>query len=107
MFDLIPYEDMDNILDEFKRVLKKSGKLVLVNITKGETTASKLYDIILQSIAQNHGRMSRSATGREVATARVHGGGEGILPADAFSFWSDFSVQEEVAIVISRIRVLS
>ncbi len=46
MFDLIPYRDMDNVLSEFKRVLKKGGKLVLVNMTKGETLGSRLYDLI-------------------------------------------------------------
>lgn len=46
MFDLIPYEDMDEILMEFKRVLKKDGKLILVNMTEGERLASKLYDFI-------------------------------------------------------------
>ncbi len=46
MFDLIPYEKMGKILMEFRRVLKKDGKLVLVNMTEGETMGSKLYDFI-------------------------------------------------------------
>ena len=46
MFDLIPFEDMDKILVEFKRVLKKNGKLVLVNMTVGESFGSKLYDFV-------------------------------------------------------------
>ncbi|NRB38589.1 MAG: methyltransferase domain-containing protein [Pseudomonadales bacterium] len=46
MFDLIPHKDMDKILSEFKRVLKKDGKLVLVNMTKGESFGSSLYDFI-------------------------------------------------------------
>ena len=46
MLDLIPYGDMDKILPEFRRVLKKGGKLVLVNMTQGESLASKLYDLI-------------------------------------------------------------
>jgi len=46
MFDLIPFEDMDKILIEFKRVLKKSGKIILVNMTEGERFGSKLYDFI-------------------------------------------------------------
>jgi len=46
MFDLIPFEDMDKILMEFKRVLKKDGKLILVNMTEGERLGSKLYDFI-------------------------------------------------------------
>jgi ubiquinone/menaquinone biosynthesis C-methylase UbiE len=46
MFDLIPFADMDKILMEFKRVLKKGGRLVLVNMTEGERFGSVLYDFI-------------------------------------------------------------
>jgi ubiquinone/menaquinone biosynthesis C-methylase UbiE len=46
MFDLLAYEDMDRVLDEFKRVLKRNGKLILVNMTAGETAGSKLYDMV-------------------------------------------------------------
>ena len=46
MFDLIPFEDMNKILVEFKRVLKKNGKLILVNMTEGERFGSELYDFI-------------------------------------------------------------
>ena len=46
MFDLIPFEDMDKILIEFRRVLKHGGKLILVNMTKGERFGSRLYDFI-------------------------------------------------------------
>ena len=46
MFDLIPFEDMDKILVEFKRVLKKDGKLILVNMTEGERFGSTLYDFV-------------------------------------------------------------
>jgi len=46
MFDLIPYDEMDKVLTEFKRVLKKGGKLILVNMTEGEKLGSKLYDFI-------------------------------------------------------------
>lgn len=46
MFDLISFEDMDKVLVEFKRVLKADGKLVLVNMTEGETLGSRLYDFI-------------------------------------------------------------
>lgn len=46
LFDLISFGDMDKVLTEFKRALKKGGKLLLVNMTEGETLASKLYDLI-------------------------------------------------------------
>lgn len=46
MFDLIPYGEMDKILTEFKRVLKKGGRLILVNMTEGEGFGSKIYDTI-------------------------------------------------------------
>ena len=46
MFDLIPFETMDDILQEFKRVLKPSGKLVMVNMTVGRGFSSTLYERI-------------------------------------------------------------
>jgi len=46
MFDLIPDQDMGRILDEFARVLKADGKLILVNMTHGETAPSRLYEHI-------------------------------------------------------------
>jgi ubiquinone/menaquinone biosynthesis C-methylase UbiE len=46
MFDLIPYDQMDAILTEFKRVIRKGGTLVLVNMTKGEKFGSGIYDFI-------------------------------------------------------------
>ena len=46
MFDLIPYADMDQVLDEFRRVLKIDGRLILVNMSRGESLASKLYESI-------------------------------------------------------------
>jgi ubiquinone/menaquinone biosynthesis C-methylase UbiE len=44
MFDLISFAEMDKVLLEFKRVLKKGGRLVLVNMTEGEGFGSQLYD---------------------------------------------------------------
>ena len=46
MFDLIPYDQMDEVLTEFKRKLKKEGKLVLVNMTLGEKFGSGIYDLV-------------------------------------------------------------
>jgi ubiquinone/menaquinone biosynthesis C-methylase UbiE len=46
MFDLISFDQMDAVLAEFKRVLKKEGKLVLVNMTIGERFGSGIYDFL-------------------------------------------------------------
>jgi ubiquinone/menaquinone biosynthesis C-methylase UbiE len=46
MFDLLAEEEMDKVLAEFKRVLKPSGKLVMVNMTEGESIWTKIYDIV-------------------------------------------------------------
>jgi ubiquinone/menaquinone biosynthesis C-methylase UbiE len=43
MFDLIAFEEMDAVLHEFKRVLRKGGKLVLVNMTDGEKFGTDIY----------------------------------------------------------------
>jgi len=46
MFDLIPFNQMGSIIDEFFRVLKPGGKLVLVNMTKAERFGAGLYERI-------------------------------------------------------------
>ena len=46
MFDLIAYEDMDEVLAEFRRVLKPDGQLVLVNMTIGEKFGGSIYDYL-------------------------------------------------------------
>jgi len=46
MFDLIPFDEMDGVLREFKRVLKKGGRLVLVNMTGAEGFGSGIYERI-------------------------------------------------------------
>ena len=46
MFDLIAFNEMDSVLTEFKRVIKKDGKLVLTNMTMGETFGSGIYSVI-------------------------------------------------------------
>ncbi len=48
MFDLIPFDEMDDILSEFQRVLRKGGKLVLINMTKGEGFGSGVYDLFFR-----------------------------------------------------------
>ena len=44
MFDLIPYPEMATVLSEFHRVLKPGGRLVLVNMTRGQNSGSNIYD---------------------------------------------------------------
>ncbi len=46
MFDLIPFDQMDTVINEFARVLKPGGKLVLVNMTKAEQFGAGLYERI-------------------------------------------------------------
>lgn len=46
MFDLMSLEDIDKALEEFRRVLKADGRLVLINMTKGEKHGSCLYERI-------------------------------------------------------------
>ena len=46
MFDLIAFEDMGRVLVEFRRLLRKGGKLILVNMTEGERWGSHIYDWI-------------------------------------------------------------
>lgn len=46
MFDLMSIENIDRALDEFNRVLKPGGRLVLINMTKGETQGSCIYERI-------------------------------------------------------------
>ena len=43
MFDLMPFEVMPKILAEFKRVLKPTARLVLMNMTIGERFGSQIY----------------------------------------------------------------
>ncbi len=44
MFDLIAFEKMGAVLEEFWRVLKPGGTLVLVNMTKGRGFGGGFYD---------------------------------------------------------------
>jgi ubiquinone/menaquinone biosynthesis C-methylase UbiE len=46
LLDILPIEDFIPILLEFRRVLKDGGKIVLVNMTKGERWLNKIYEEI-------------------------------------------------------------
>jgi ubiquinone/menaquinone biosynthesis C-methylase UbiE len=44
LLDILPIEDFIPILLEFKRVLKGGGRIVLVNMTKGERWLNQIYE---------------------------------------------------------------
>lgn len=46
LLDILPSSDFIPILSEFKRVLKQGGKMVLVNMTKGERRVHQFYEEI-------------------------------------------------------------
>lgn len=55
MVDLIPYAQIPDVLAEFHRVLKPGGRLVLVNMTKGQSAVSNLYDRIFNCLPRLSG----------------------------------------------------
>jgi ubiquinone/menaquinone biosynthesis C-methylase UbiE len=44
LLDILPVEDFVPILREFKRVLRKGGRIILVNTTKGERWLNQIYE---------------------------------------------------------------
>ena len=46
LFDILPVDDFFPIMFEFKRVLKDGGRIVLVNMTKGEKRLNQIYEEI-------------------------------------------------------------
>jgi ubiquinone/menaquinone biosynthesis C-methylase UbiE len=46
LLDILPVKDFIPILLEFKRVLKDGGRLILVNMTKGERWLNQIYEEI-------------------------------------------------------------
>lgn len=46
MFDLLPEKDFVPVLQEFKRVLKPTGRIVLVNMTKGEHFYQRFWESV-------------------------------------------------------------
>ncbi len=48
MFDLLPESDFQPILQEFHRVLRPGGRLVLLNMAQGERWYNRIWDTIYQ-----------------------------------------------------------
>jgi ubiquinone/menaquinone biosynthesis C-methylase UbiE len=46
MFDLLPVGDFPTVLSEFRRVLKPHGRLVMVNMTRGERWYQSLWELV-------------------------------------------------------------
>jgi ubiquinone/menaquinone biosynthesis C-methylase UbiE len=46
MFDLLPQQDFRTVLEEFKRVLRPGGRLVMISMTKGERWYNGLWERI-------------------------------------------------------------
>jgi ubiquinone/menaquinone biosynthesis C-methylase UbiE len=46
MFDLLPETDFQGVLSEFKRVLRPGGRLVVVNMTKGEHWYNGIWEAV-------------------------------------------------------------
>lgn len=49
MFDLLPEPDFGAVLGEFRRVLKPGGRLVLVNMAHGQSTPSRLWELVYRA----------------------------------------------------------
>ena len=46
MFDLLPEKDFVQVLNEFKRVLKPTGRIVLVNMTRGKHFHERFWEAV-------------------------------------------------------------
>jgi ubiquinone/menaquinone biosynthesis C-methylase UbiE len=46
MFDLLPEQDFLHVLAEFKRVVKPGGRLILVNMTRGERPYQRFWESV-------------------------------------------------------------
>ncbi len=55
MFDLIAFDEMDAVLREFSRVLKRGAKLILVNMTEGESLGSGIYSLLYRISPKSFG----------------------------------------------------
>ncbi len=49
MFDLLPEKDFDSVLKEFRRVLKKDGRMLLINMTFGEKIYQRFFEFLART----------------------------------------------------------
>ncbi len=71
MFDLIAFDDIDAILEEFKRVLKNGGKLILVNMTEGRILWLRNLQSDLPDFTQIIRRLPQCAIIRQIGATRL------------------------------------
>jgi ubiquinone/menaquinone biosynthesis C-methylase UbiE len=55
MFDLLSSKDTDTVLNEFVRVLKAGGRMVVVNMTHGRNRASRVYEVLSRRFPRKAG----------------------------------------------------
>ncbi len=72
MFDLLCAKDTDTVLDEFGRVLKPEGRMVVVNMTHGRSRGSRVYE----SISRRFPRSAGGCRGVQLATTTSQHGFE-------------------------------
>jgi ubiquinone/menaquinone biosynthesis C-methylase UbiE len=72
MFDLLPEEDFLSVLIEFKRVLKTGGRLVLVNMTKGEHFYQQIWEEVYKLNPRWLGGCRGILLGDSLKTAGFH-----------------------------------
>lgn len=49
MFDLLPEKDFEHVLGEFQRVLKKGGRLLMINMTHGKYFHQRFFEFLARS----------------------------------------------------------
>jgi ubiquinone/menaquinone biosynthesis C-methylase UbiE len=72
MFDLIRFEDMARIIGEFRRVLRKNGRLLLVNMTAAESWLGGIYERIFRIAPKTMGGCRGVAMADPLAQGGFH-----------------------------------
>jgi len=71
LFDLLPKKDFIPVLKQFKRVLKPAGRIILVNMTKGEHFYQRFLGKRLSHQSRLAGRMPRRLIGSGNSNCRL------------------------------------